>query len=152
MEHILEEERNNWEAIYAKLDELRQKIKQAASEPTYGLHRKKQMPFFRILKRELFGDADLANGEISSLVALTKDLYVLIEREIGLTGFWQSAPARNKLQGKSSVCFSPRTMSVCRVSRRSATRLSPGSWNWLKPRTTRSCTLHDGHRIRRHIL
>ncbi len=42
----------------------------------------------------------LSEDQISGLVALTKDLYELIEREITLTGFWNSAPARNKLQGE----------------------------------------------------
>jgi type I restriction enzyme R subunit len=34
---------------------------------------------------------------ISHLVALTQDLYGEIERELKLTGFWESIPARNKL-------------------------------------------------------
>jgi type I restriction enzyme R subunit len=108
LEHILEEEKNNWEAIYQKLEALRKRIKAAESEPTYGLHRKKQMPFFRILRKELFGDAALNEDQISILVALTKDLYELIEREIALTGFWNSAPARNKLQGEiQNMLLSP---------------------------------------------
>jgi len=108
MEHILEEEMNNWEAIYRKLEGLRNKIKEAAGEPTYGLHRKKQMPFFRILRKELFEADDLTEDQISTLVALTKDLFNLIEREIGLTGFWNSPAARNKLHGEiQNMLLSP---------------------------------------------
>jgi type I restriction enzyme, R subunit len=108
MEHILEEEKNNWEAIYRKLEGLRSKIKDAASEPTYGLHRKKQMPFFRILRKELFGANNLTEDQISTLVALTKDLFDLIEREISLTEFWNSPAACNKLQGEiQNVLLSP---------------------------------------------
>lgn len=98
--HIIEEEKNNWEAIYKKLEALRKRIKEAEKEETYGLHRKKQMPFLRVLRKELFGGAVLSEDQISRLVMLTKDLYDLIEREIVLTGFWNSAPARNKLQGE----------------------------------------------------
>jgi type I restriction enzyme, R subunit len=101
--HILEEEKNNWESIYQKLEALRKMIKEEEREETYGLHRKKQMPFFRVLRKELFGDAALGEDQISSLVALTKDLYDLIEREITLIGLWNSAPARNKLQGEIQV-------------------------------------------------
>ena len=100
MAQIFEEEKDNWDAIYKKLEELRQQIKDAAKEPTFGLHRKKQMPFFRILRKELYGDGALNESEISGLVALTKDLFGLIETEIALTGFWNSAAARNKLQGE----------------------------------------------------
>ena len=36
-------------------------------EPTYGLHRKKQMPVFRVLRRELYGDSPLDDDAISAL-------------------------------------------------------------------------------------
>jgi type I restriction enzyme R subunit len=72
------------------------------------------MPIFRMLKREIFGDADNAKGamvaeppgtygtseeeRISQLVALTQHVYAEVERELKLTGFWESVPARNKLK------------------------------------------------------
>jgi type I restriction enzyme R subunit len=56
------------------------------------------MPIFRMLKKEVFGDADLADDAISSLVALTQQLFNEVERELKLTGFWESIPARNKLR------------------------------------------------------
>ena len=36
--------------------------------------------------------------KIGKLVALTQHLYMEIERELKLTGFWESIPARNKLK------------------------------------------------------
>lgn len=95
---IFEEFRDNWNRIYEELEKLRQRIANADKEPTYGLHKKKQMPFFRTLKRELFGDVALNDGQIASLVSLTQHLYGEIERELKLTGFWESIPARNKLR------------------------------------------------------
>jgi type I restriction enzyme R subunit len=95
---ILEEFRDNWNKIYEELEKLRQRIANAEKEPTFGLHRKKQMPFFRVLKREIFWDADIDEDGIASLVALTQELYNEIERELRLTGFWESIPARNKLK------------------------------------------------------
>ena len=50
---IFEEFRNNWKKIYEELEKLRQRIIECGKEPTYGLHRKKQMPFFRMFRREL---------------------------------------------------------------------------------------------------
>jgi type I restriction enzyme R subunit len=44
---IFEEFRNNWNKIYEELEKLRSRIINANHEPTYGLHRKKQMPLFR---------------------------------------------------------------------------------------------------------
>jgi type I restriction enzyme R subunit len=100
IEKILQEFKDNWNEIYRQLEELRKRIVAAGKEPTYGLHRKKQMPFFRILRKEIFGTGDLSEDQISRLVALTQDLYHLIDIEIRLTGFWQSIPARNKLKAE----------------------------------------------------
>ena len=104
-----------FDVFYDELEKLRRRISNVSREPTYGLHRKKQMPFFRMFRRELF-DEDLA-GEgggrskvvdpsppygwsedkiISFLVDLTQKVFLVIERELRLTGFWQSIPAQNR--------------------------------------------------------
>ena len=104
----------NWAKIYEQLEKLRQRIISASLEPTYGLSKKKQMPFFRMLRKEIFGELPAVDGltasekpamplgwteesQISALVALTQHVYSEIERELKLTGFWESIPARNKL-------------------------------------------------------
>jgi type I restriction enzyme R subunit len=95
---ILAEFQDNWNKVYEELEKLRLRIINAAKEPTYGLHRKKQMPFFRMLKREIYGEAKLDEDAISALVSLTQQVFGEVERELKLTGFWESIPARNKLR------------------------------------------------------
>lgn len=95
---IFEAFRDNWNKIYEELEKLRLRIVNAGKEPTYGLHRKKQMPFFRSLKRELYGEAQLDEDAITLLLSLTQQLFLAIDRELRLTGFWESIPARNKLR------------------------------------------------------
>ena len=105
---IFRDFRDNWNRIYEELEKLRQRIISASKEPTYGLHRKKQMPFFRCFKREVFGDAELTEDQISSLVDLTQQVFLVVERELKLTGFWESIPARNKLKAEiQKVLLSP---------------------------------------------
>lgn len=105
---ILLEFKNNWQAIYDALEKLRERIKNAEKEPTYGLHKKKQMPFFRMLKGEVFADADMTEDQVSSLVALIQDIFQIVERELKLTSFWESAPARNKLKAEiQQILLSP---------------------------------------------
>lgn len=95
---IFQDFRDNWKKIYEELEKLRERIKSASKEPTYGLHRKKQMPFFRSFKREVFGDKALDEDDISVLVNLTQQVFLVVERELKLAGFWESIPARNKLK------------------------------------------------------
>ena len=97
---IFEEFRDNWQRIYEELEKLRERIRKAGQEPTYGLHRKKQMPFFRMFRREIFGEDELDEDQISHLVNLTQQTFDIVERELKLTGFWESIPARNKLKAE----------------------------------------------------
>lgn len=103
LERILEEFKNNWKRIWKELEKLRQKIKNMPKPPG-GLHRKKQMPFFRIFAREIygkvFGEESFTNGELDNMIDLTREVFDVIKREIELTGFWDSIPARNKLKAE----------------------------------------------------
>ena len=105
---ILEEFKDNWNRIYEELENLRVRIQKANEEPTYGLHRKKQMPFFRMFKRELFDNETLDDDGIGELVRLTEHVVGIVETELRLTGFWESIPARNKLKADlQSALLSP---------------------------------------------
>ncbi|MFK7693315.1 type I restriction endonuclease subunit R [Paenibacillus sp. HJGM_3] len=97
---VFEEFRDNWKKIYEELEKLRERIINASKEQTYGLHRKKQMPLFRSFKREIYGEKDLSDDEISTLVNLTQQTFLVVERELRLTGFWESIPARSKLRSE----------------------------------------------------
>ena len=100
LEEILKNFKGNWKAIYEELEKLREKIKNREKEQTFGLDRKKQMPFFRIFKAELFDNRDLNEDEIAQNVNLTQHVFNLVATEIKLTGFWDSTPAQAKLKGE----------------------------------------------------
>ena len=127
---IFDEFHDNWNKIYEELEKLRTRINNARNEPTYGLHRKKQMPFFRMFQRELFGTdkppadqsraakarADNGNNDddrISYLVDLTQQITLAVERELKLVGFWESIPARNKLRAEiQNIMLAPKFANV----------------------------------------
>lgn len=100
LEEILQNFKGNWKLIYEELEKLREKIKNREKEETYGLDRKKQMPFFRIFKAELFENRDLSEDEIARNVNLTQHIFNLVATEIKLTGFWDSTPAQLKLKAE----------------------------------------------------
>jgi type I restriction enzyme R subunit len=104
---ILQEFANNWQKIYEALEKLRKRIIEAANEPTYGLRKKKQMPFFRMFQAELGvameqhpdygGNPD---ERMAVLVDMTQQIYLVVERELKLASFWESIPARNRLKAE----------------------------------------------------
>lgn len=110
---ILEEFRGNWEKIRKEMEKLRERIRNAASEPTYGLHKRKQMPFFRLLRKATLGigeadrdhveDAQPSYGttsedQVAQLVDLTQQVVLVLERELKLVDFWKSPSAKTKLR------------------------------------------------------
>jgi len=102
LERILEENQHNWDAIYEELKKFLKQIREEENKPTYGLHRKKQMPFFRLFKKELYDSQDLTEEQIATLVNLTQHLSNLLETELELNGFWEPSKltAQNRLKGE----------------------------------------------------
>ncbi|MBC8490290.1 MAG: type I restriction endonuclease subunit R, partial [Bacteroidetes bacterium] len=98
MEEIMRDFADNWSVIYRRLEALRQKMRKASKEPTHGLDLKKKMPFFRSLRKEIFNEIKLDDGQIAILVRLTETIFDVIEREIQLTEFWDNISAQNRLK------------------------------------------------------
>lgn len=103
LSQILEEFTGNWDKIFEELEKLREKIKNREQEATYGLDRKKQMPFFRIFRAELFETEDLNEDQIAQNVSLTQDVFYMVKNEIQLTGFWDTPAAQNRLKGNLKI-------------------------------------------------
>lgn len=103
LERILQDFKDNWDKVYEEFEKLRTQMRNIPKPPG-DLHRKKHMPFFRILSKEIYGKAHgedtFAPEEEDNLVELTKEIFDTIKREIALTGFWQSVPARNRLKAE----------------------------------------------------
>jgi type I restriction enzyme, R subunit len=100
LEEIFKQFKDNWEEIYKKLEELRQKIKNKDQENTYGLHKRKQMPFFRIIKNKLFDKKELSEDEIPKLVNLTQLITNIISRELTAPNFWNNPTAISRMRGE----------------------------------------------------
>jgi type I restriction enzyme R subunit len=101
MEAIFAEFKDNWQLIYEELEKLRRKIKETMEEEeSYGLDRKREIPFFHSLKKELFGDihSKISDDETADLISLTQDVSRIIVREIQLPDFWDKPGAKNKLR------------------------------------------------------
>lgn len=121
LEKILEENQHNWDAIYEELKKFLKRIKEEENKPTYGLHRKKQMPFFRLFQNELYDTKDLTEEQISTLVNLTQHLTNLLERELRLNGFWDATKlmAQNRLKGEiQKLLLSPENINLPNMAKK----------------------------------
>ena len=99
---ILKEFANNWEALCEALKNFRLELKAGRSrEENYGFDPVREMPFFGLLRRELFGDKqfkDFSADEFNKLKDLTTDILEIIKRETAYISFWQSPGLQDELR------------------------------------------------------
>lgn len=92
----------NWEALCDALEKFRLELKQGRSrEENYGFDPVKEMPFFSLLRRELFGDkkfAEFTKEEFKNLKDLTTDILEAIKTETGRLSFWQTPGLQAELR------------------------------------------------------
>lgn len=100
LERILQGFAGNWELIAREMEKLRQKLVAIEQQETHGLDRKRQMPIFRTLSAELFGDTKPDEDQTGQLVNLTQLLFLAIQTEIRQAGFWSASPKQKRLQGE----------------------------------------------------
>ncbi|RLC79342.1 MAG: restriction endonuclease subunit R [Chloroflexi bacterium] len=102
LNRILEEYKNNWDALAIELEKLREAMKSGReSEETFGFEPKKEMPFFGLLKQEIYSKRPietLSNEDVDLLVNLTKDVIEIIRREIQVVDFWENYTKQKKLK------------------------------------------------------
>jgi type I restriction enzyme, R subunit len=96
----LQEYAGNWDAIAREMEKLRERLIALEQQETHGLDRKRQMPIFRLLQAELFGESQLTEPQVAQLVNLTQLLFLTIQREIRQAGFWSAPLKQKRLKGE----------------------------------------------------
>ncbi len=104
LEEILKRYKENWEEIELQLRMLREEINEGRSkERDLGLDKNKEMPFFGILLKEIYGKKkyeELSKEEINFLVKLTKEILSEVKKDIKVVDFWDSAGKQKALRAK----------------------------------------------------
>lgn len=94
LKQILKEYKDNWEELAKELEKLREEMKRGReNEQTFGFDPKKEMPFFGILKQELYDKKsidELSESDIDLLIDLTKDVLSIIKQNIAVVDFWEN--------------------------------------------------------------
>ncbi|MHB1356744.1 MAG: type I restriction endonuclease subunit R, partial [Anaerolineae bacterium] len=94
--------KDNWAALRHALEQLREDIVEGRQrEKTYGYEPMHEMPFFALLKLELFGEKDyseLGEDNFSALKDLTDDVLERLKTDAVGLDFWNKASAQNVLR------------------------------------------------------
>jgi len=103
LEAILEEFKNNWTGLRNALEKFREEdiIEGRKREKTYGYEPEHEMPFFALLKQELYGKkdfADLKEEDFNALKDLTNDVLERLNTDTKTINFWDNESMKNKLR------------------------------------------------------
>lgn len=102
LKRLLEEYKENWDILVAELEKLREEMKRGReAEKIFGIDPKREMPFFGLLKREIFGKIsveELKKEDIDFLINLTKDVAGITEREVRSIDFWDNYTKQKRLK------------------------------------------------------
>ena len=102
LEALLEEFKNNWHDLREALEKFREEIIEGRQrEKTYGYDPEHEMPFFALLKQELYGDkdfSDLSEEEFNALKDLTNDVLERFKTDTEAVNFWNNDSMQDTLR------------------------------------------------------
>ena len=102
LEAILQEFRDNWAELREALEHLREDILEGRlRENTFGYEPEHEMPFFAMLKTELYGDVaytDIPEDAFDALKDLTNDVLQRFKADAETTNFWNIESMKNSLR------------------------------------------------------
>ena len=102
LEAILQEFRDNWADLREALEHLREDIVEGrARENTFGYEPEHEMPFFAMLKTELYGNvdySDIPEDSFDALKDLTNDVLQRFKTDAAVTNFWNNESMKNSLR------------------------------------------------------
>lgn len=102
LKKVLEDYKENWNALAIELEKIREVIKKGReAEDTFGFDPKSEMPFFGLIKQEIYGKTPIENikkEDKDLLISLTHDVIELIKKEIRAVDFWESHSNQRRLK------------------------------------------------------
>lgn len=98
LEEILRKYKKNWEEQLKAFQPIIDQIRTGRTSHVEGLDPKKEMPFFDILKKELYQDQVIDQEAIAKLANKTKDAVEIIARQSKRVGFWESNDEQRRLR------------------------------------------------------
>lgn len=102
LQKLLRQYKENWELLAKDLEGLLEELRQGRmAENNFGFLHDSEMPFFGLLKKEVFrvqNINDLRPEQLDLLVQVTKDILEIVRRELTRVDFWNNITAQKKLK------------------------------------------------------
>lgn len=103
LEKLLQLFKDSWVELCEALEKMRREdiIGGREREETFGFEPKKEMPFFALLKKEIYGSKEytaLSEAEFNALKDITTDILERIKKETSAINFWGNISLQKQLR------------------------------------------------------
>lgn len=98
LSEILTAHEEDWETLIKELQKFLAEVREGRKDVEQGLDPVIEMPFYDILKREVYDTRDLSEKEKEMVAGTTKDLVAMIQREVDKVDFWRKPTERQLLR------------------------------------------------------
>jgi len=103
LEKLLQKLKDNWESLYIELEAFRKDdiVERRKGEETYGFDPMTEMPFFALLKKEIFGDkeyTDIPQEDFNNFKDVVTDILWAIENNTKSINFWGNTTLQDELR------------------------------------------------------
>lgn len=96
---LLESHNEDWDQIIDDLKGLLGEIRQGRTDRVHNLNPVIEMPFFDIIRREIFGELETSDKQLEQVAEMTRDIVSLIQKEIIKVDFWKKDQEIKNLRG-----------------------------------------------------
>lgn len=98
LSEILAAHEEDWDTLVEELKRFLQDVRAGRRDVEQGLDPVIEMPFYDILRKEIFGTKDLSEIEKERIAGTTKDIVAMIQREIKKVDFWKKPTEKQLLR------------------------------------------------------
>lgn len=100
LEKLLREHKDNWDLLVKELAEILDDLRKGREgEENFGFDRRTEMPFFALLRKEIFGATEVSIADMDILISTTKDILEQVRQATQMVDFWNNVPAQKRLRG-----------------------------------------------------
>mgnify|MGYP001001736914 FL=1 len=98
LNQILTAHAEDWETLVKDLQKFLEEVRKGRQDVEQGLDPVIEMPFYDILKKEVYDTKELGDQEKEMVAGTTKDIVAMIQREIRRVDFWRKPTERQLLR------------------------------------------------------
>lgn len=99
LKSLMDTHNEDWEEVIKRLNELLDEARNGRTDTAYNLDPTVEMPFFDIIRCEVFGEQEAHEKLLEQAAEMTRDIVSMIQKEVNKVDFWKKDQEIRNLRG-----------------------------------------------------